>query len=101
MRALSLTLAAVAGLLCAGSAAAHGMHGMHEMHAAADATTDYKCPACRMSTMKMGYNNANYVELANGQRVYSCGMDPRTFPDYTFTSTDAAYIAANMVRELE
>ncbi|TYZ64755.1 hypothetical protein PybrP1_004298 [[Pythium] brassicae (nom. inval.)] len=99
MRSLSLVLAAFAGLLCAGSAAAHGMHGMHEMHemhAAADSTTDYKCPACRMSTMKMGYSNANYVELTNGQRVYSCGMAPRTFPDYTFPSTDSAYIAANM-----
>lgn len=100
MRVLALTLAAAAGLLCAGNAAAHGMHGMHAMaDTTTTTTTDYKCPACRMSTMKMGYNNENYVELAKGQRVYTCGMEPRTFDSYpTFKSTDSAYIAANIVR---
>lgn len=96
MRSLLVTVAS-ALLLCASDVATHGMHGMHEM---ADSTTEYKCPSCRMSTLKSGYNNANYVELINGQRVYTCGMDARNFPDYTFKSTDAAYIAANLVRPL-
>ncbi|KAF1331333.1 Transmembrane protein, partial [Globisporangium splendens] len=106
MRSLRLTFAAALGLLCVGGAATHGMHNMHTMHgmhamrAMADSsttsTTDYRCPACRMSTISNGYNNANYVELKNGQRVYTCGMAARSFSDYSFKSTDTAYIAANM-----
>lgn len=99
MRSLLVTVSS-ALLLCASGVAAHGMHAMHAMHDMADSTTEYKCPSCRMSTLKSGYNNANYVELNNGQRVYTCGMDARSFPDYTFKSTDAAYIAANLVRPL-
>ena len=57
-----------------------------------------KCPSCGMSTTKMGYNNLNYVEFTNGQRIYSCGMEPRAFEAYPFQVTDTAYIAANMVR---
>lgn len=80
---------------------AHGMHGMHEMvflSADASSTTTYKCPACGMSTTDYGYDNANYVELMNGQRIYTCGMDPRAFASYSFEVTDTAYVAANMVR---
>nr|CCA23376.1 alpha putative [Albugo laibachii Nc14] len=55
-----------------------------------------KCPSCGMSTTKMGYNNLNYVEFTNGQRIYSCGMEPRAFEAYPFQVTDTAYIAANM-----
>lgn len=80
---------------------AHGMHGMHEMvflSTDASSTTAYKCPACGMSTMDNNYDNANYVELTYGQRIYTCGMDPREFSSYSFEVTDTAYVAANMVR---
>lgn len=94
MRSLCVTLASALLLCASGKTAAHGMHAMAD----SVSSTEYKCPSCRMSTLQMGYNNANYVELAKGQRVYTCGMDARNFLDYTFKSTDAAYIAANLVR---
>ncbi|DAZ98371.1 TPA: hypothetical protein N0F65_000690, partial [Lagenidium giganteum] len=88
---------------------AHGHHHEHHVHVydhdhtrrhleAKTPTTAFKCPACRMSTMMSGYNNANYVQLKNGQRVYTCGMDPRTIPgsSWTFETTDTAYVGANM-----
>ncbi|CAI5702437.1 unnamed protein product [Peronospora effusa] len=49
-----------------------------------------------MSTLDSGYDNENYVTMMNGQRVYSCGMAPRAFPDYKSDLTDTAYLAANM-----
>ncbi|KAJ0409921.1 hypothetical protein P43SY_005815 [Pythium insidiosum] len=61
-------------------------------------TTAFKCPECRMSTMGMGYNNEFYVELAHGQRVYTCGMAPRQLDDNDFESTDTAYVGANMAK---
>ncbi|GMF17293.1 unnamed protein product [Phytophthora lilii] len=73
---------------------------MHAMQAralaAANSTTDYTCPVCGMSTMDSGYDNDNYVTLAHGQTVYTCGMAARSFDAYAFEVTDTAYLAANM-----
>ncbi|OWZ06116.1 Alpha kinase, partial [Phytophthora megakarya] len=82
----------------------HELHQLHDMHAmqthrdlaASVSSTDYTCPVCGMSTLDSGYDNENYVVMANGQRVYSCGMAARTFSDYSFEVTDTAYLAANM-----
>lgn len=85
-------------LALASSVQAHSMHAMHELVFMADAstTTAYKCPVCGMSTMDFGYDNANYVELDNGQRVYTCGMDPQEVSGYSFEVTDTSNLAANM-----
>ncbi|KAL4133614.1 hypothetical protein PRIC2_003931 [Phytophthora ramorum] len=83
----------------------HALHQLHDLHAmqahrdlasSAASTTDYTCPVCGMSTMDSGYDNENYVGMANGQRVYSCGMAARAFSSYDFDVTDTAYLAANM-----
>ncbi|TMW62489.1 hypothetical protein Poli38472_005107 [Pythium oligandrum] len=98
MRVMLWTTALTALVMGGGArrVAAHGMHAMHAMEEMADvSSSDYKCPVCRMSTKTM-YNNENWVEMANGQRVYTCGMEPRQFDDYDFKSTDTAYLGANM-----
>lgn len=59
-------------------------------------TTEYVCPVCGMSSMYADYANENYVALEHGQRVYTCGMAARAFGDYSFSSTDTAYLAANV-----
>lgn len=78
----------------------HQLHDMHAMHAhrglATSSTTDYTCPVCGMSTMDSGYDNSNYVGMANGQKIYSCGMAPRSFDSYSTEVTDTAYLATNM-----
>lgn len=113
MRAYLTTAAAVfAALATATNAHAHAHHehkavssgralGAHFLLRGLEAdnstsTTDYTCPICGMSTMDMGYDDHNYVELTNGQRVYTCGMDAYTHDDYSFAVTDTSYLAANM-----
>ncbi|RLN14058.1 hypothetical protein BBJ28_00017882, partial [Nothophytophthora sp. Chile5] len=97
--------AAFAGLLVASATAHAGHEHHHHMHAAvahrdlassAVSSTDYTCPVCGMSTMDSDYDNENYVVMANGQKIYSCGMPARLFGDYDFSVTDTAYLAANM-----
>ncbi|KAF1787277.1 Ctr copper transporter [Phytophthora cactorum] len=66
----------------------HQLHDMHAMQAHRDlassgvSSTDYTCP--------------NYVVMTHGQKIYSCGMAPRSFDPYSFEVTDTAYLAANM-----
>ncbi|TDH67538.1 hypothetical protein CCR75_005345 [Bremia lactucae] len=80
----------------------HQPHGLRELQVNLDlastsaSTTDYTCPVCGMSTLDSGYDNTNYVSMINGQRIYSCGMSPRSFDSYNFEVTDTAYLAANM-----
>ncbi|CEG46627.1 conserved hypothetical protein [Plasmopara halstedii] len=57
---------------------------------------EYSCPVCGMSTKDMGYNNLNHIGFVNGQTIYTCGMAPRSFDDYSFELTDTAYLAANV-----
>lgn len=93
-----MTMAALTAIMMV-SVAAHGMHSMHIEAGSSASTTSYKCPVCRMDTMgtgSMAYNNQNYVQLSHGQRIYTCGMDPRTIDG--IQSTDTAYLAANMVQ---
>ncbi|CAH0481894.1 unnamed protein product [Peronospora belbahrii] len=97
---------------------AHGMHHSHNvrklladmsgldmtasslMGEITSATTpedeEYNCPVCGMSTKDMGYDNLNYIDFANGQTVYTCGMAARSHKDYEIDLTDTAYLAANM-----
>nr|CCA18015.1 conserved hypothetical protein [Albugo laibachii Nc14] len=63
--------------------------------------SEHKCPACGMSTIEFGYDNQNYVVFNNGQRVYTCGMDPRSFSGYSFDVSDTSYIAANMAEFIQ
>ncbi|KAF1784660.1 Ctr copper transporter [Phytophthora cactorum] len=80
----------------------HQLHDMHAMQAHRDlassgvSSTDYTCPVCGMSTLDDGYDNENYVVMTHGQKIYSCGMAPRSFDPYSFEVTDTAYLAANM-----
>ncbi|EEY61778.1 uncharacterized protein PITG_13718 [Phytophthora infestans T30-4] len=80
----------------------HQLHNMHAMQVHRDlassgvSSTDYTCPVCGMSTLEMGYDNQHYVVMNHGQKIYSCGMAPRTLEPYTFEVTDTAYLAANM-----
>ncbi|KAF1784678.1 Ctr copper transporter [Phytophthora cactorum] len=80
----------------------HQLHDMHAMQAHRDlassgvSSTDYTCPVCGMSTLDGGYDNENYVVMTHGQKIYSCGMAPRSFDPYSFEVTDTAYLAANM-----
>ncbi|CAH0517327.1 unnamed protein product [Peronospora belbahrii] len=69
---------------------------MQEHRDLASLGVDYTCPVCGMSTLESGYDNANYVTMMNGQKIYSCGMAPRPFPNYDSDLTDTAYLAANM-----
>ncbi|KAG7398056.1 hypothetical protein PHYBOEH_011787 [Phytophthora boehmeriae] len=100
-----------AGSLLLASATAHAHHHhhemlqMHDMHAmqmhrglasSSVSSTSYTCPVCGMSTLESGYDNENYVTMANGQKIYSCGMEPRSFEAYSGTLTDTSYLAANM-----
>jgi len=110
MGPLRSAVCVLAALAVAGVAACE--HHAHQHHAMghdgavmraleADAsskstTTAYTCPVCGMTSTYADYNNENYVALTHGQRVYTCGMAARTFTDYSFKSTDTAYLAANM-----
>lgn len=104
----SLCLWGAASLLVASASAHahhHELHQIHDMHAmeahrdlasSSVSSTDYVCPVCGMSTLDSGYDNENYVTMANGQKIYSCGMAARSFSAYDFDVTDTAYLAANM-----
>lgn len=59
-------------------------------------STSYNCPVCGMSSMYSSFANTNYVSLENGQRFYTCGMAAHSFADYSFSTTETSYLAANM-----
>lgn len=44
----------------------------------------------------MTTNNAYYVSMTHGQKIYACSMGPQSTSEYSFKVRNAAYLAANM-----
>ncbi|KAE8989617.1 hypothetical protein PF005_g19874 [Phytophthora fragariae] len=93
-KCLRLCVAMIVAGMLAELAAPHHHHDHREIQGhrgLASSTTDYECPVCGMTT-----NNAYYVSMTHGQKIYACSMGPQSTSEYSFKVRNAAYLAANM-----